>query len=359
MVMSVAEISAQRDPVLRNLWITQRYHELAVQLRDKGMADDATWCAFAVWASKTAGATIRGDELPSLVRELLTTDDAAQGAIHRFNAGLEGWLVARLGHRHLFRVVDAVNDHVAASIAGGNLLVFSELAPLFTLLAGASPAALEPELASLAAQGVDVTAIRTAFTGYQRALHTPAERPTLVLGANILAVSHEQERLQPAIATALNAAVHDLFVETLDQDVTRHIPTARARRTFDTLVADVGGVLERACQTALTKVMLRLITADETFALDRNVPPLADGLYPPLLSDLTGTEAEIVFSRWDRTLGLGAPTGADDWAVIDQRMNYIVTLFRSRQRHPALLSPPFSDVQLAALADGRLPEGSL
>ena len=57
---TVGEIAAMADPVLRNLCITQRYHEFAVALRDDGCGDDATWCAFAVWASKTAGATIRG-----------------------------------------------------------------------------------------------------------------------------------------------------------------------------------------------------------------------------------------------------------------------------------------------------------
>ena len=67
------------DPVLRNLLITQRYHEFAVQLRDAGAGEDATWCAFAVWASKTAGATIRGEVLPAKAKQLITADGAAAG----------------------------------------------------------------------------------------------------------------------------------------------------------------------------------------------------------------------------------------------------------------------------------------
>ena len=55
MDLSVQDIAAMTDPVQRNLWITQRYHEFALQLRDAGAGEDATWCAFAVWASKTAG----------------------------------------------------------------------------------------------------------------------------------------------------------------------------------------------------------------------------------------------------------------------------------------------------------------
>ena len=40
-------------------------------------------------------------------------------------------------------------------------------------------------------------------------------------------------------------------------------------------------------------------------------------------------------------------------------MNFIVNLFRSRQRDPSLFEPPFSDAQLAVLAAGTLPPGPL
>ena len=45
--MSWQEIAGLNDPVVRNLCITQRYHELAVGLRDADLGQDATWCAFA------------------------------------------------------------------------------------------------------------------------------------------------------------------------------------------------------------------------------------------------------------------------------------------------------------------------
>src|ERR1700722_13705117 len=114
MTRSVADIAAMSDPVLRNLWITQRYHELSVGLRDAGFGEDATWCGFAVWASKTAGSTIRGDELPGRVRALLASTEVTQGALHRFNSGLRGWLAARLEHGHLLRVVESVTKEVSA-----------------------------------------------------------------------------------------------------------------------------------------------------------------------------------------------------------------------------------------------------
>jgi hypothetical protein len=363
---SVDEIAGMGDPVLRNLWITQRYHELAVQLRDAGLAEDATWCAFAVWASKTAGATIRGEELPARVRDILDLDEAAGGATHQFNGWLGKWDVPRLEREHLAQVVDELTGQVAASIAAGNVMVFSELAPLFTILVegaaaasaaerAATVATLRSALDAMAAEGIDTETVAAAFDVYVKALDPAAHRPTLVLGANILAVSHEQERLQPNIATALDAAVSDVFKKMVDQQITRHLPIAGLRHGFDRMVTEVGQVLERAWQSALTAMMLRLETSDERLELHRDVPPLADGLYPPELTDLEGSEAEGPFRQWDRTAGVGEPTGANDWAELEERMNYIVNLFRSRQRHPALFSPPFSDDQLTELAAGRLP----
>jgi hypothetical protein len=40
-------------------------------------------------------------------------------------------------------------------------------------------------------------------------------------------------------------------------------------------------------------------------------------------------------------------------------MNFIVNLFRSRQRDASLFQPPFSAEQLAELAQGQVPEGAL
>ena len=40
-------------------------------------------------------------------------------------------------------------------------------------------------------------------------------------------------------------------------------------------------------------------------------------------------------------------------------MNFIVNLFRLRRRDATLFNPPFSDAQLAVLAQGQLPSGPL
>jgi len=138
-----------------------------------------------------------------------------------------------------------------------------------------------------------------------------------------------------------------------------HVPTSEARRTLDALTDDVCSVLGDAWDTALTEAIMRLATARETLDLRKDVPPLSGTMFPPPLHELTGTEAADAVAQWDRTRGTGAPTGAHDWAVLEERMNFIVNLFRSRQRDPSFFDAPFSEAQLAELSEGRLPSGPL
>jgi hypothetical protein len=356
------EIAAVEDPVLRNLWITQRYHELAVAMQACGYGADATWCAFAVWASKTAGSVIRGEELPGLIRQMAS--DHASVGMETFNrhAPRVAEVAVPFGEHHVARLAGMVAADVATAIAGGNLAVFAELAPPFEVLVEAWPggtdAAFSAALARLPA-GTGDGELGGAFAAYRRAADCPAgsaERPQHVLTANVLAVAHEQRRLQPAISAALDAAVHDPLHQVMEEDILVHVP-GPARRALDRLVDDLAGMLETVCRTAITATMLRLVVPDQTFDLCLDVPALPGGLWPPELA--TVTPAASSFCQWDRTAGTGRPTGATDWAVLDQRMNYIVNLFRSRQRHPCLFDPPFSPAQLDELRAGRLPPGPL
>jgi hypothetical protein len=68
-VADIDRIAGIADPIIRNLQITQAYHELSAALV-KRAGSSANWCAFAIWASKQAGQTIRREDL---VRTLQTT----------------------------------------------------------------------------------------------------------------------------------------------------------------------------------------------------------------------------------------------------------------------------------------------
>src|SRR5262245_40289074 len=67
-LVSHAKVVADiRDPVIRNLQITECYADLAAAMRARtgGWAD---WCTFATWASRQAGTTIRGEDLLTALR---------------------------------------------------------------------------------------------------------------------------------------------------------------------------------------------------------------------------------------------------------------------------------------------------
>jgi hypothetical protein len=366
--MSWQDIAGLTDPVVRNVCITQRYHELAVGLRDAGLGRDATWCTFAVWASKTAGATIRGDILPARAKALIAENGATDDLLHHFNHGIEVWAMQRLSHEHFAQAIDSVTADVSKHVGDGNLLVFAELAPLFTALLEACRAsprsreeltrAMAPLLTAIP-ESDDAGGLVAAFNAYAEALFARANRPALVLQSNTLAVAHEQQRLQPAISGALDAPITDTLKKVIETDVVRHLPVADARRVLDGLVDEVCSALDATWDTVLTEVIMQLVTATETFDLRRDVPPLPEGIFPPELLDLAGTVAAPTVSLWDRTDGTGAPTGARDWAVLEERMNFIVNLFRSRQQDAALFDPPFSNAQLEVLAEGQLPPGPL
>ena len=65
----VDRIATLSDPVVRNLQITQCYHELAMVLAAR--VGGANWCTFATWASRQAGQTIRKEDFARLLENAM------------------------------------------------------------------------------------------------------------------------------------------------------------------------------------------------------------------------------------------------------------------------------------------------
>src|SRR5215510_16024149 len=75
----VDQIIAMVDPVIRNLRITQSYHELAMVMTARtGLC--ANWCTFATWASKQAGQTIRKEDFARVLVDIQHSFLTAQTA---------------------------------------------------------------------------------------------------------------------------------------------------------------------------------------------------------------------------------------------------------------------------------------
>jgi hypothetical protein len=369
---AVARISAIDDAALRNLWITAAYADFALRLQRFVDQRDHTWCGFAVWASATAGQSIRRQELPGVLLSILDRSHHRQ-RIDEANRRLR-WVrllvfAPPLAFDDVLAALDEAVDEVSARIGHGNKLVFDELAPLFVaFIEAAESRRLESDHdvdAALRSSGVAAAdEVSEAFRWYGRALRSsdPVARARNMLAANVLAVAHEQQRLQHDIATALAAGPDsiDRLIEGPHRGRHRH----RRWLRFGPLRRAVGHVALGAWDEVATELMMTLRVPHRTLRLDHDVPPDADGrTFPVDLADLADplepTEPSEVYARWDRTGGTGRHDGARDWSKLPLRMNFIVNLFRSRQQDTALSAPPFTSAQLEAMVAGRMPDPPL
>ncbi len=372
----VAVIAGIEDPVVRNLWITHAYHEWGVALSRLMGDEDVSWCGFGTWASKSAGRTIRGDELPGLLRDALDQSehlDSTTKWVGRFTGFFSHLrLTDRLERSHLFGVADRVAVEISGQVARGNLLVFTELGSILAGVVDAFErrprprvddyeAVVEPLLAANTPQGVDGSLLEQALRAWWAAVFDtdPATRSQHVLEGNIAAVLHEQQRLQDAIAGALDAAV-TLGFQAVVHDVIQAVRLEGAlHRILDRMLAKLSDEMEGAWRHVVTEELTTLETPDETLRLGRDLPPLGQDVFPASLMMLAEPTPSDLWTAWNRAQADLRGTAADDWSLLDQRMNYIVNLFRSRQQHRPLLDPPFTDAQLTVMALGQLPEPPL
>ncbi len=221
-VDEVERVAAGENPVLRNLEITECYADLSAAMRPRtGSAAD--WCTFATWASRQAGRTIRGEDLLEAFQRHL---------------GRRAWVLAPLAslkrmllQKGLFqpqttlgRVVREIHtpfeafERASTRVAQGNLKVFAEIGREFARFLATVP--LEagedaPEFLAFAAglrpgpppEGQDL--LKEAFGHYQRQRREadPSARASWILLANLKIGLHEQTRLQPQIAAAVDAPI--------------------------------------------------------------------------------------------------------------------------------------------------------
>lgn len=331
----VAAIVTTEPAVLRNLRITQAYHDIALALGQALCPCNLSWCGYASWASKTAGGFIRGDALPAGLRGLAEEP--------RLPPGLQSRVRQVLAELH-------------GCIAAGNLKVFAELGPCFVRLIGclhAPVAARAAERAALLASlrpgpseqdGQDL--LREAFTSYLDAAALPGgkARAEHIFHANALVGYHEQIRLQDAIAGAL-AAVRVLIPETGDSVVGRWV----LQRFVVPLMRSLS-----------TRWFMRIELPGRGAQLGRDVPRLACGaMFPAELEVIELPALRALLARLDRTPDTTRGSAARDWADLGDRMHYIVDLFRSRQQASYMREPLFSPVQVQAIRAGEVPPGPL
>jgi len=324
------------DLTLRNLRITQAYHDLTRRMAHFAGPRSVTWPGFATWASKTAGAFIRGEILPPPLDTLL-------GGVLDFKTRLrpQGKLARTL----------AV---VRTMVSRGNYLVFEEIAPHYARLLETFPEASAPEPAKLDAflshfqpgpveeGGQD--RLREAFhhTYQARFEGEPKRRAERLYLANLLVGYHEQWRLQEAIEGSLNAPLAKLD-----------------GLAWKPLLGRLRGGLQRRAQEFATRALLDIRLPSGNLRLGRDVPPLDGRAYPEDLEAIRDRRLAALLEAIDRNPFSTTGSAADNWADFDDRMAFVADFFRSRHQDPSLFLAPFTEGQRSSLLNGVLPEGRL
>jgi hypothetical protein len=305
---------------LRNLKITQCYYNLSWAIVALVGQEHANWCTFATWASKTAGTFIRqdtfGEKLITFFKEPLPEQA---------------------------NIIKTVSREIAA----GNLKVFQELGPIFVRLVDTfnrdtsfDNVKLELFLAPLRHGAVEANGqdlLRSAIRLYYGAkfateARTKAEKMLL---ANAQIAYHEQMRLQDNIHGALNA-----LPEKLEKSEEK---------------PEDGGMSQQWREFATSNFMqLYLPSGPIELGGDLRLPP-GQPLFPSELQEIGNAELRQFLEQHGALEETAQVSGPIDWANFDQRISFLLKLFRSRQRDSQLFGPPFTEEQCIAITRDQVP----
>jgi len=376
------EIGGLTDPVIRNLRVTWGYHELANAIAAR-TGPWTNWCALATWASKQAGRTIRSEDLDAaaarVIADLLEARVAhavievlrslkARADVTAIRAALR----SRLG-------IDRVLRRSSDAISRGNTKVFMEigrdLSSFLAVMDSDGPldeAAVERFCETLppgdppSGKGF----LRLAILHLHRSMMQadPADGAQWQLLSNLEIGYHEQVRLQGEITEAIDAPLPDAeaLVAGLLADV---FPAAgvlvrlrnRLRRVLggptplDRAAAELIREARSRLHRLLTEHIMTIELPGVVLRLGGDIP----GTFPPSVARIDNTELLALLRRLDPTLDSTAGSAAVDWSDLDERMHYIVDLFRAWHEAPELLRAPYTTEQVAAIRAGRLPAGRL
>ena len=377
LVLDAKAIADLRDPVIRNLQITECYADLAAAMRARtgGRAD---WCTFATWASRQAGATIRGEDLLAALRRRLRAQWIVAPLASLKRALLQRGVFrpnTRLGKvmAEIHTPFDAF-ERASTEVALGNQKVFAEIGLEFArFLAEVSDAAREdsPEFIAFARalrpgpppDGQDW--LRKAFACYVRQRHEAdlAVRSAWILLANLLIGLHEQTRLQPQIEAAVDAPL--TTTEDLGERVLHTLLPGSRRwpRLLHRPAASFAGWLAHGIRREAIAVTRGVVTERMmTLSLAGRVLSLARGVDQPVpapLVQVTVPEVADFLREYDPCEPGGTGCGASNWCDLSQRMHYIVHLFRAFADDRTLFTRPFTSEQVAAFRAGIVPGGDL
>jgi hypothetical protein len=407
------------QPVLRNLLVTQGYHELSAAHACALGHKNVTWFSFATWSSKVVGAFIQNERLPTLLRRWVDGSDEASDRLARLNqqlTSLRGRIQDAPAVALDMALRSAIND-TRMYLATGNTEVFLELAPVFGGFVRAFGSDRRPDLDRLArftatlrvgppepdrvAIDASTHELRLVGRGGQTLLAEavghyyaakfeadPKRRAELMLLGNAKIGLHEQTRLQTYIEEALGAPIANMLA-VARRKLLKLAPrdaalSARWAELAERQLSSVVPYAQMLFSRFATELMMALKLPDGAVGLAADLPPVSgQPLYPDALRSIADPELAALLARFAApgaragavrnplALGTGSGpllsrlsplrvrSGATDWCSLHQRMRFILELFRSRQQNQRLLEPVFRLDQITALERGMIPAGPL
>lgn len=325
-------IAENSDAGARNYDITDMYHTLSLQLDDAinpspdRKRKNANWSTFATWASREAGQAIRGET---------GVADSALNAL-------------RSGSNRYDEAFGPGQDRVQAAVGAGNLDVFREIAPIMAMFSSTFAADAAPDPAkmeqfqawlserSALAEG-STNLLGPAFQSYYESKFEPNEdkRAELMLKGNALIGLHEQSRLQKHLDGALPGGSHvatplgDLPVQ---RAATQHMLELEIPESSATTPA--AGPASRRPRGTTRMPLGQPVTP----------PPRVNGaVFAPGLETLEDPALQSIVGRVDPDGDQLTSSGAENWNNFDDRMDYIVNLFRTHQDNADLFEAPYAD----------------
>jgi hypothetical protein len=360
-IAEVDRIAQLPDPVIRNRQITQSYHELSLEMA-KRTGSSANWCTFATWASRQAGQTIRKEDLPKAFEHHL----AGAPEMGRLLNELINLLLrkgARPDKQAITKLVwelvnpKAAMDRASDAVARGNRKVYAEIGREFArfLESCMKDDSYDEEhinhFCSPLRSGDPPDGqryLKQAFRRYYEAFFEPDanRKAEMLLTANIEIGFHEQTRLQPEIAEALEAAVVDptAFKEKLLQTL---FPNQGWLQSLSSMFSSLFGMpspVDAAAERFAMEARQRIRQFLSLHMMELDLPHrrlrLGEDLnagYPTHLQNLSYPDLLELLKNIDPTPDSVTMTGAVDWADLHERLHFIADMFRCFQEEQALV----------------------
>jgi hypothetical protein len=293
--------------------------------------------------------------------------------------GVGSKLEAQVPKKAILRALNPIEVFVRASdaVARGNKKVFEEIGAEFArflaVFQGDNKFDAEKMARFCAAlrpgeppDGQRLLAEAFNAYGEARFQSDAKEKVELMLLANLCAGFHEQVRLQPEIAEALNASLaspEDLKRKPLTVLLRDFWIPARDRLTrlldhdppLDDAIDRLVRETNRLIRQVITAHLMTLHLPGEVLHLGRDLQTP----FPKTLEQIRNPKLREMLARTDLTPDSLKESGAEDWADFKDRMHFITDFFRSYQERQLLFQAPFTTEQVAALKLGRRPSGYL